>query len=227
MENLFNVASFGSSVSVAQVLLNIALSFALSLIVAAVYKYTHRGLSYSRSFVFTLILMSIVTSVIMMIIGNNIVRAFGLLGALSIIRFRTAVKDTRDTAFIFFTLAVGMAVGTNSYSIAIVTTLFISLIILILEKVNFGTVRKHEYVLSFEFDQAKNTQDLLVMIFKKYFKNVVLLNIHSKQSGAIAEMVYHVNFINDDQRGEVVRDLSTIEGVGKINLITSRNDVEY
>lgn len=227
MENILNLAAFGSGASAAQVLLNIILTFILSWSIAIVYKYTHSGLSYSRSFVFTLILMSIVISVIMMVIGNNLVRAFGSLGALALIRFRTVVKETRDTSFIFLALAIGMAVGTSSYAIAILTTILVSLIIIVLHKINFGSIRKHEYILSFEFDNEKSTQDLLVNVFKKHFKNTILLNIHSKQDGRTSEMIYHVNFIDDTKQSDLVRDLSTVDGVENVHLITSTNDIEY
>jgi len=83
------------------VLLNLAVGFGLALIIAWIYKRTHRGLSYSQSFVFTLIILSVLTTATMMIIGSNIVRAFTLLGAFTIIRFRTAIKDTRATSRLF------------------------------------------------------------------------------------------------------------------------------
>ena len=125
------------SYSIPQIVLNIVVTFVLSFVIALVYKKTHKGLSYSQSFVFTLVLMSVIVSVVMMIIGNSLARAFGLLGAFSIIRFRTAVKDTKDTGYIFFALAIGMAVGTGSYNIAVVGTILILLVILILDKINF------------------------------------------------------------------------------------------
>lgn len=227
MENLINFTAFGSGISVAQVVLNIVLTFLLSWFIAIIYKYTHNGMSYSRSFVLTLILMSVVTSIIMMIIGNNIVRAFGLLGALAIVRFRTAVKDTRDTSFIFLVLAVGMAVGTGSYSIAILATLLVSAIIVILHKVNFGAIRKHEYILSFDFSNNKSTPDSLTDIFKKYLKSIALLNIHSKNNGQMSEMVYQINFVDNTKQNEFVRDLSTVVGIERVHLITSSNDIEY
>jgi hypothetical protein len=100
------------------IILVMFISFALSLVVAAVYRYTHRGVSYSQSFVHTLVIMGTVVSLIMLIIGSNIARAFALVGALSIIRFRSAVKETRDVAFIFLAMAIGMAVGTRFYLLA-------------------------------------------------------------------------------------------------------------
>src|SRR4030065_2705428 len=88
-------------------------AFALTALVGLVYRITHRGVSYSQSYVQTLVLMGVVVALIMMIVGSNIARAFSLVGALSIIRFRNAVKETRDVGFIFLAMALGMSAGTG------------------------------------------------------------------------------------------------------------------
>ena len=86
------------------------LSFALSVFVGYVYRYTHKGVSYSQSYVHTLVIMGCVIAVIMLIIGSNIARAFALVGALSIVRFRNAMKETRDIGFIFMAMAIGISI---------------------------------------------------------------------------------------------------------------------
>ena len=86
---------------------------------------------------------------VMMVIGNNLARAFALVGALSIIRFRTVIKDTKDTAFIFLGLAAGMATGTSSYFLAFAGSLFFGLIALVLHATNYGSFYKSEFLLRF------------------------------------------------------------------------------
>src|SRR5688572_22162995 len=115
--------------SVSDVVFSTVLSFLLTLIIAQVYKTTYKGVSYTQSYVHTLIMMSMIVAVIMLVIGSNIARAFSLVGALSIIRFRNAVKDTRDVGYIFFAMAIGMACGTRFYLLAIIATLIISFIL--------------------------------------------------------------------------------------------------
>ena len=105
--------------TVSDVIFTTILSFLLSLIIAWVYKITYKGVSYTQSYVHTLIMMSMVVAIIMLVIGSNIARAFSLVGALSIIRFRNAVKDTRDVGYIFFAMAIGMARSFNALSEAI------------------------------------------------------------------------------------------------------------
>ena len=91
--------------SPSEILINLVTAFVLALVIAFTYRATHRGLSYSQSFVLTLIFVTVITAMVVMVIGNNLARAFALVGAMSIIRFRTVVKDTKDTAFVFFALA--------------------------------------------------------------------------------------------------------------------------
>ena len=86
-----------------------------------------------------------ITAIVLMVIGNNLARAFGLVGAMSIIRFRTAVKDTQDIVFIFFSLAVGMAAGVGYHLIAICGTVFVSLTMLVLTQFSHGSTTQREY----------------------------------------------------------------------------------
>ena len=102
-----------------EVIINICLAFLLGIFISFIYKSTHKGLSYSQSFMLTLVYVTIIVSIVMMLIGNNLARAFALVGALSIIRFRTVVKDTKDTAYVFLSLVAGMVMGTSSYFIGI------------------------------------------------------------------------------------------------------------
>jgi len=95
----------------ADILTNMALAFAVGLIVSFTYKMTHKGLNYSQSFMLTLDLMTPIVAMVMMIIGNSLARAFALVGALSIICFRTVVKDTKDTTFVFFSVGCWHGLG--------------------------------------------------------------------------------------------------------------------
>src|SRR5688572_11658020 len=123
--------------SVSDVVFSTVLSFLLTLIIAQVYKTTYKGVSYTQSYVHTLIMMSMIVAVIMLVIGSNIARAFSLVGALSIIRFRNAVKDTRDVGYIFFAMAIGMACGTRFFLLAVIATVVICLAIVVMDRFNW------------------------------------------------------------------------------------------
>jgi hypothetical protein len=120
------------------VLLSLVVATILPIPIALLYMKTHKDETYTQSFVQSLILISIVVAAVMLVIGNNIARAFGLIGAVAIIRFRTKVKDPRDTTFLFLCITLGMACGLGLYYISIITTIFISCIMILLWKLNFG-----------------------------------------------------------------------------------------
>ena len=226
MNELFNIAG-GGGFTLVNIVANLVLTFVLALAVAFVYKKTHRGLSYSQGFLFTLIIISIITTIAMMVIGNSLAVAFGLLGAFSIIRFRTPVKDAKDTGYIFFSLVEGMAVGTNNHLIAIVSTVVVLLVIWFLHKSNFGAIHKNEYLLVFTVDYQKHAPDSFAGIFEKYLKNSMLLNINTREHAGRSEMVYSVSFIDESKTSSLINDLMSIEGVDNVRVISSKSDIEY
>jgi hypothetical protein len=132
-------------VTVFTVIGNLIVSFICGIVISLVYRFVYKGPSYSVTFVNSLVFLSMITSVVILVIGNNLATAFGLVGAMSIIRFRTAVRDVQDIVFIFFSLVVGMAAGVGLYSVAIAGTLFISLAIILLSVTNFGQAKKGSF----------------------------------------------------------------------------------
>ena len=120
------------------------------MLIAYVYRATHKGVSYSQSFVQTLVILAMVVSVVMLIIGSNLARAFSLVGALSIVRFRNAVKETRDVGFVFFVMIIGMAAGTRFYVLAAVSATAICLVILIMVKFNLFALNNVSQILKIQ-----------------------------------------------------------------------------
>ena len=162
--------------TLAEFAISITLSFGLSIFIAYIYKLTHSGLSYSRTFTITLIIMSVTVSFIMLIIGSNLARAFSLVGALSIIRFRNAVKDTRDTGFIFVCMAIGMACGTRMYLMSILFTVFMSFVLVVLNRYYFSSNATEERLFQFTFPTNKDLKDQVESILKSDFEEHTLLS---------------------------------------------------
>ena len=126
------VQTASESVSVLTLVFTILLAFVLSSVLAFVYQKTFRGLSYSRNFVQSIVLISIISTVVIQSVGDSLARGFGIMAAMAIIRFRTNFKDPRDTLFVFASLAAGIACGSYTFQIAIVGTLGFSLAAVIL-----------------------------------------------------------------------------------------------
>ena len=135
-QEFLNLAGLSQIYSQFDILMNLTLSIFLGLFISYVYKLTHKGVSYSQSFMLTIVFVTIIVAMVMMVIGNNVARAFALVGALSIIRFRTVVKDTKDTAYIFLALAAGMAAGTSSYFLALSGSLITAAVAYILSLIH-------------------------------------------------------------------------------------------
>lgn len=228
MDTLFNLgASATTPVPLATVVINLLLTFVMAVVIGFVYKRTHRGLSYSQTFVLTLVMTAMVVAVIMMVVGSNLAYAFGILGAVALIRFRTPVKDTKDTGYLFLSLATGLAIGTGNYTVGIIGPMLILLAIALLERLRFGSIRTHQYLLSFVLRQENGPTNAYETVFRNYLKHSALLNINSVDGGKASELTYHVNFSDAKRQADFVRDLSGLAGVERVHLITSRDDVEY
>ena len=122
---------------------------------------------------------AMITAIVILVIGNNLARAFGLVGAMSIIRFRTAVKDVQDIVFIFFSLAIGMAAGIGLHMIAFMGTIGIGIVMLGIQQVQSNSHKKHEYLLQFSFTQSPEGEAPYLSLFKKYCKKYHLINMKS------------------------------------------------
>lgn len=211
-----------------EILINLTLSFILGVAISIVYKKTHKGLSYSQSFMITNIFVAVIVCMVIMIIGNSLARAFALVGALSIIRFRTVVKDTKDTAFIFWSLAAGMAAGTGSYFLAISGTIIISIIAFILHKTNFGSIIKSEFILQFRIESKNNKlSETFIKIIQKYTSSNVLLNSEISDDGKNIKVSYDVVLKEDQNQTELIKELSELEGLSEIVIVAAKSDVDY
>lgn len=159
------------------------LDLILLLIITWVYKKTHTGISYSKLLTRTIIMTGLVTAGIVVAVGSNIARAFTLVGALTIIRFRTAIKEPMDVSYLFFAITVGMAVGTRTYTLAVYMTLFISLIMIILKYVDFGAKRDSEEILRIVMPSSKDHTTLFGDVFRKYLDMHYILSVDGSRGG--------------------------------------------
>ena len=176
-----------------EILINLVLSFILGVLISLIHKKTHKGLSYSQSFMVTNIFVAVIVCMVIMIIGNSLARAFALVGALSIIRFRTVVKDTKDTAYIFWSLAAGMAAGTGSYFLAIAGSIIISGIALMLFYTNFGSIIKSEFIVQFRINSNdSNITSQYNRLISDFTKSHTLLSSESSGDGQTIKVSFDV-----------------------------------
>lgn len=227
MENqLIEALSGQFSYTIIEVVINSLVAFVLSMMIAYTYKKTHQGLSYSQSFVLTIIFITIIIGFVMMVIGNSLTRAFALVGALSIIRFRTVVKDTKDTAYIFWALAVGMGAGTGNYFIALYATVFMSLVAWIMFKFNFGVQSSSDFILRFYFDKTRN-EDGYVNYINSHSDNNALLHMEPSGDQETLYMTYDISLKEEVEMNDFLADFSKIKGISEVVLVSAKNDITY
>lgn len=213
-----------TEISAAIVVVNLLFVFVLELIIAWVYRKTHRTLSYSQSFVGTIVLMGIIASLIMMVVTENIVGAFALLGAFSLIRFRTIVKETRDIAFVFFALAIGVAVGTNNYAVAFIGTMVISAIILVLDRFNFASVNRGGHILIITAKEPFLPETYAE--WRNYLKSYNTLHVKTFGEGS-REYTLGIKLRDSETGPQVVDAIRRTKGVESVELLSGKDAVEY
>ena len=210
-----------------EIIINLIISFILGVVISFVYKKTHKGLSYSQSFMITNIFVSVIVCMVIMIIGNNLARAFALVGALSIIRFRTVVKDTKDTAYIFWALAAGMASGTGSYFLAIAGTAILTGIAFILYFTNYGSMYKSEFILQFRTNIDDQQKPVYNKAISEYTKTSTLLNAESSGDGKSIKLSFDIIMKEDISQDKFISDLSKVAGVSEVVVVAAKSDVDY
>jgi len=208
----------GGEFGAQSVLLSLVLAFVLGQVIAWVYYVTHSGLSYSRSYVQSLILITVVIAMVMTVIGNNIITAVGLMGALAIVRFRNIIKDTRDIAFIFCSLVVGMATGSHRYATAIMGTLVLCLIILYLSVSDFGAHEPHNGFLRFSLRGPIGPDHPVAAVLRRFCGNFTLISMQDAGFGGPAEYAYQLMIRNTARNEELISELEKVEGMENINL---------
>lgn len=200
------------------IIFSLLLAFAIAIIISQLYKFTHRGLSFELSFMSTLVLLAPIVTVVMLFIRGDLVLSLGLIGSLSIIRFRTPIKDTRDMVFLFWVIAVGLGCGTYNWLIVVISSIMISLVLIFLHLIRYGQSHNIDYVLVVSGDSFSRSEDL-TRIIKKNTKEV---HIRSKETdGEFWETIFEIRFskMNSDSVDKLLREVRKIEGVNKVSLL--------
>lgn len=213
-----NLTVEATALTVEIALLRIALAFLLGVVTACLYLLTSDTPNGSRSFTTTLAMLSMVTAMVMMVIGNNIARAFGLVGALSIIRFRTAVKDTRDTAFVFLALAAGMAAGTTQTSIVVSAFAGVALCVFVLHRLGLGGAPGESVVLTFSALPDEFSEEASMDVVKKHGRLVALAGLHTQRQGQLIEASYLVTLRRSSSPHRLIADLTALPGMARVTV---------
>lgn len=216
---------FAFTVTIRDALANLGVALFCGFIISLVYRYTYKGLNYSASFAISMVMLTMITAIVIMVIGNNLARAFGMVGAMSIIRFRTAVKDAADIMFIFFSLAIGLACGVKLYAIAVTSTFFVSGVYLLFAVFDFGLVKRTEYLLQILVSDPDEGETVFEDVIRKHAARHRLVNskLIGEPGTETLELSYHV-FLKDQHRGNnLIAEIKRFPIVRHVNLFFDEN----
>lgn len=217
--DIFNLQAQTTDFTILDVALVLTLSFILSAFIGWVYQNTHRGTSYTQSFVFTLVMNGMIVALVMLIVGSNIARAFSLVGALSIIRFRNAIKETRDVGFIFFSMAIGMAIGTRFYLLGVIAAVMISLSIILMTRLNWFERQMATQILRIHTPNDTAFDKVFDQTFLKYTNVSELISVDTIHNGALTELVYNVGMRKASLMQDFIAEIKKLNSNNKVTLI--------
>lgn len=226
MDEFLQVFGPARVLGIEQILTAVLVSFVLSLAIAATYRWTYQGLSYSRSFVHTMVLGAIVTCIMIMAIGNNLARGLGILGTLAIIRFRTPVRDPRDMIFLFASLAIGIAAGAAVYTVAVVGTACFCVAALYLHWSPFASRRQYEGLLRFMLPAGSGGRSEVEEIVRRYCSSSHLVAMREAVQGDAVEYAYQIRLRDPTYQPDLLAALRGVADISDVSLLMQRATVE-
>lgn len=213
-----------NGLAITDVIINFIAASVIACLIYISYRTSHSGPVYSERFNVSIVMLTLVTTLVMNVIGNNIALSLGMVGALSIVRFRTAIKDPRDTAYIFWGIAVGICCGVSDYLIAAIgsTLIFVFLIL-------FGFIRNNGRIMVIVNSDPRGGEDV-----EKHMGNLfggkAALRVHNRAvKTQTEEFIYEISDRqlerSEKRNGKLVRNLSGIEGVTSVSLVRQDDEI--
>lgn len=217
---LYYIINHAGSMSVQEIIVNFIAALTVGFIIYLSYRFSHSGAIYSARFNVSLWMLTVVTTMVMCVIGNNIALSLGMVGALSIVRFRTAIKDARDTAYIFWCVAAGICCGVSDFLIAVLGSVVIFLLMLVI-----GNARGNNrflLVVHCDYDSQGETEGVLSAVYKN--KARLCAKNTTKQQ---AEYIYELSEGQMKKTGAaaLTEQLMAVKGVQSVNLVAQNDEI--
>ena len=209
----------GQSVVPEDVLIRLVVALLMGAGVSWIYRRTRRDGEASASFPVTLVLLSVLIAMVTQVIGDNVARAFSLVGALSIVRFRTVVRDTQDTAYVIFSVVVGMAIGAKNPWVAVIGIVVVGAAALFMAtRGGFNSPSQPSFRLNLRIGIGHDLEKLLGPVLDTHFQDRQLASIGTAQKGVAIDVIYQARFRPAGRAEELVKALNLIEGVQSVQL---------
>jgi len=209
------IAEFTGTISVDKILLSLAVAFIIGIFIVYVYRKTFSGVVYSKSFSLCIILLAMVTAMIIRTISSNLALSLGMVGALSIVRFRTAIKEPTDTAFMFWSITAGIMSGAGLYIVSIIASLGIGLLYFLGYTMGFKLSRQYLMIIKYNV----NIDETILRAMNKLPKTKLKSKSVSKD---LVELTFEVELKDDDTR--ILNSFKNLDGVESVSVISYQND---
>lgn len=209
------INQFTSSVSALDIILSVLVAFIISIYIIYIYKKTFSGVVYNKNISLTIVMLSLVTSLIIRTINANLSLSLGMVGALSIVRFRTAIKEPLDTGFMFWAITAGIMSGAGLYAIALLGSVVLGLLFYVVYSINVKAKGQYLLVINYKENKEIDVNVKLDEIKEKKLKNKVIT------ANDEVEVTYEVLLENTD----FINEIKKVKGVSSVNLISYKNDM--
>ncbi len=226
MEEVMSVFGSAQILGIKEIASSLIMSFVLCAAITAVYRKTFQGLSYSRSFIHTMILGGMIVAMIIMAIGNNLARGLGILGTLAIVRFRTPIRDSRDMMFLFLCLGVGIACGARTLGVAVVGTVFIGAAALLLHWSPYASRREYDGMLRFSLLPETGIENRVADVLRECCASFHMIALREQAQGELMEYAYQIRLIDPSYQSDLVARLHEAGDVENATLHMQRTTVE-
>lgn len=223
LESLMTSINTGTF-TLSNILIVIVTSIILGLAICLTYIKTHKKEGYVPSFTITLIMLPVIISIIILLVGNNVARAFSLAGAFSIIRFRSEPGDPKDISYIFFTLAVGLASGMGFIGYAVLFTIILCLVMIIIDVTKFASPKSKSLELKITVPENLNYEGVFEDILEKYTVNWNLARVRTRDFGSLFELSYRVSMKPEENTKKFIDELRCRNG--NLNIILTSDGLE-
>ena len=226
LSTFFSADYSAQPINVPALLLGLCLSFLAGEIISWTYMATHAGLSYSRAFVSSLVVMPMIVTVVMMVLNNNLVTAFGLMAVFAVVRFRNVLRDTLDTSYILCVLAVGMACGTQRFSLAVVATVTLMGAMLFLSYTAYGSRHRYDIILNLHWAGPLPELALLARVLQRHSRSLHCASRRTGEGQAGVDLSYRLLLRNPERVDELLNEVREMPGVSRVTSLQAESESE-
>jgi hypothetical protein len=223
---LISAESTYEPLNLTAVLLSLLLAFICGQIIAWIYMYTHSGLSYSRTYVNSLVVIPFLVAMVMAVLSNNLVTAFGLMALFAIVRFRNILRDTLDTCYILSAITLGMACGTQRYATAVIGLVLVSGILIYLWACSFGSRHRYDLVLNLHWGRPLTELADLQALLRRHSRRTECASQRSNGNEDGTDLSYRLLLRDPGRMDELFAEVKQLAGASRVTGLVAQEQSE-